>query len=218
MGQQSARPSGYGMPGMPPPRRAPRKGNRNRNTILLAIAAFAVLGVIVYAINPNGVNGAAHPASSSTTASATPVTASRAVAPSPAAAHKRSFPPTTLTGFRAFAAKGDASRVEQIATRTEGLPSCPDPNIDVAVKPGLTGKALEADLAAFFVQSGLLDNQCQAFVFAFHSKSDYEAHQNDGFTVGRVALTANSGSGPQHNLEVDAGNVANVQAQFNFNF
>jgi len=133
-------------------------------------------------------------------------------------AHKPSFPPKTLAAFRAFAATGDASEVHQVGSSTEGLPSCPEPAIDVTVSPGLTIRELKADLSAFFVQGGLLGNQCQAFVFAFHSRSDYQANVNNGYTAGRVALTTNSGPGPQHNLEVDAGNVYNFPAQFDFNF
>jgi hypothetical protein len=68
------------------------------------------------------------------------------------------------------------------------------------------------------VQSGLLSSQCQAFVFAYHSTSDYKANINNGYTAGRVALTTNSGPGPKFNLEVDAGNAYNFPAQFNFNF
>jgi hypothetical protein len=198
-------------PPVPPlPGHRRRKSNRKRNAILIGVAGIFVIGVIAAAL---GNGKPAKPAASSPTASAT------VAASSPAVARKPSFPPKTLVDFRAFAATGDASQVHQIATSTEGLPSCPNPNIYVAVSQGLTGRALEADLAAFFVQSGLVGNQCQASVFAFHSESDYQAHQNDGYTAGRVALTTNSGSGPQHNLEVDAGDVTNMQAaKFDFNF
>jgi len=83
----------------------------------------------------------------------------------------------------------------------------------------LTGKALEADLSSFFAQKGLLNSQCQAFVYAYHSRSDYQTHQNDGYTAGRVALTV---SGSQWNLEVDTGEVTaeiyNQQSEFDFNF
>jgi hypothetical protein len=176
----------------------------------LTVAGVFVVIVIAAAL---GNGKPAKPAANSATSSAT------AAASSPAVARKPSFPPKTLAAFRAFAATGDASRVHQVATSNEGLPSCPKPNIYVAVSRGVTGKALEADLAAFFVQSGLVGNRCGAFVFAFHSKSDYEANQNDGFTVGRVALTTNSGGGPQRNLEVDAGDVTNMSApRFDFNF
>lgn len=185
-------------------------------TGFLAFCGLAfVIGIAAAAGSPSS------PAAAPSTPAAPAQTQTEAAA-NPAVAHKPSFPPKTLADFRAFAATGDPSQVQQIATSTEGLPSCPEPNIYVTVSPGLTGKALEADLAAFFVQSGLLGNQCQAFVFAYHSESDYQANQGDGFTAGRVALTSNSGSGPQHNLEVDAGEETseanNVQAQFNFDF
>jgi hypothetical protein len=69
------------------------------------------------------------------------------------------------------------------------------------------------------VQSGLLNSQCQAFVFAYHSKADYQANQNNGYTAGRVALT-NTGSGSGRNLEVDTGSVVSIteQTAFDFNF
>ena len=51
----------------------------------------------------------------------------------PETAHKLRFPPRTLAQFRAFAATGNASQVHQVATNNEGLPSCPQPNIDVTV-------------------------------------------------------------------------------------
>jgi hypothetical protein len=176
----------------------------------LTVGGIFVVIVIAAAL---GNGKPAKPAASSATSSAT------VAASSPAVARKPSFPPKTLAAFRAFAATGDASRVHQIATSNEGLPSCPKPNIEVTVSRGVTGKALEADLAAFFVQNGLVGNQCGAFVFAYHSKSDYEANQNNGYTAGRVALTINSGGGPQRNLEVDAGDATSMQqAQFDFNF
>jgi hypothetical protein len=68
----------------------------------------------------------------------------------------------------------------------------------------LSGRTLQADLSAFFVQNGLLASQCQAFVFAYDRRSAYLANRNDGYTAGRVALTNNSGS--ERNLEVDTGN------------
>jgi hypothetical protein len=68
-------------------------------------------------------------------------------------------------------------------------------------------------LSAFFMQNGLLASQCQAFVFAYDSHSAYLANRNDGYTAGRVALTNNSGS--ERNLEVDTGNFYHPQTQFN---
>jgi hypothetical protein len=191
--------------------------------IWTGVGVFMALSVIIYAANPRAANGGAHPAAApAAAATATPHPVSTTLAPVTAAssttAHKPSFPPKTLAAFRAFAATGDASKVHQVGSGTEGLPSCPVPNIYVTVSPGLTTRELEADLSAFFVQSGLLNSQCQAFVFAFHSRSDYQANGNNGYTVGRVALTMNSGSGPQHNLEVDAGSVYNFPEQFAFNF
>ena len=192
--------------------------------IWTGVGAFMALSVIVYATNPHAANGA-HPVSApaaTATATVTPRPASTTSVPVAAAssttARKPSFPPKTLAAFRAFAVTGDASEVHQVGSSTEGLPSCPEPAIYVTVSPGLTIRELEADLSAFFVQSGLLSNQCQAFVFAFHSRSDYQANVNNGYTAGRVALTTNSGPGPQRNLEVDAGDVYNFPAQFDFNF
>jgi hypothetical protein len=82
--------------------------------------------------------------------------------------------------------------------------------------------APEADLAAFFMQRGLISDSCQAFVFAFRSRRDYEAHTDDGYTVGRIALTTNSGSSPPYNLEMGIGNITrapiDLKAQFDFNF
>jgi hypothetical protein len=91
----------------------------------------------------------------------------------------------------------------------------------VTVSSGATGRRLEADLAAFFLRRGLIGGQCQAFVFAYHSRRDYLAHRGDGYTVGRVALT-NNNSGAQRNLEVDTGEVTsetyNPKMQFAFKF
>jgi hypothetical protein len=195
-----------------------------RHKIWTGVGAFAVLSIIVYAANPHAANGGAHLVSAPTaTARATlgPVSATSAPAPaasSTTAAGEPSFPPKTLAAFRAFAASGDASEVHQIGTSTEGLPSCPEPNIYVTVSPRLTVRELEADLSAFFVQSGLLSSQCQAFVFAFHSRSDYQANINNGYTARSVALTTNSGPGPKRNLEVDVGDVYNFPVEFNFSF
>lgn len=196
-----------------------------RHKIWTGVGAFAALSVIVYATNPHAANGGAHPVSApgaTATARATLRPASTTSAPvaaaSAATSRRPSFPPETLAAFRAFAATGDASEVHQVGTSTEGLPSCPEPNIYVTVSPALTVRELEADLSAFFVQRGLLNSQCQAFVFAFHSRSDYQANINNGYTAGRVALTTNSGPDLKRNLEVDAGDVYDFPAQFDFNF
>jgi hypothetical protein len=77
----------------------------------------------------------------------------------------------------------------------------------------VTGRALEADLSAYFVQNGLLSNQCGAVVFAYHSMNDYQANKNNGFTAGRVILSNNSGSSPQFNLEVDTGSATYVPTE-----
>jgi hypothetical protein len=216
---QSWQQPGYGQQPYMPPQSPRRKSWTARHKVLTGFLAFCGLAFVI------GIAAAIGSPSSPAAAPSTPAAPAQtqtAAAANPAVAHKPSFPPKTLADFRAFAATGDPSQVQQIATSTEGLPSCPEPNIYVTVSPGLTGKALEADLAAFFVQSGLLGNQCQAFVFAYHSESDYQANQGDGFTAGRVALTSNSGSGPQHNLEIDAGEETseanNMQAKFNFDF
>jgi len=140
------------------------------------------------------------------------------VASSPAAASsiaKSSFPPKTLAAFLAFAATGDASQVTQVASTTVGLATCPQPSVDVIVSSGLSDRMLAADLSAFFVQEGFTNNQCGAVVFAYHSESDYQANQNNGFTAGRVITTAN---GSQLNLEVDTGAATAEQSEFDFNF
>jgi hypothetical protein len=141
-------------------------------------------------------------------------------APRSVTAAKSSFPPKTIASFQAFAATGNARQVHQVAVSSEGLSSCPTRNIYVTVRPHLTGRELEADLSAYFLQSGVIGSQCQAFIFAFRSRSDYQTHKNDGYTVGRVALTNDSGS--QRDLEVDTGEVTseayNPRTQFNFKF
>jgi hypothetical protein len=194
---------------------------RSRHLRVLAIAAVlsaalltAVAGCASPAVSTSGPSSAP-PAAPSSAASAA-ITAA-----SPARAAKPAFPPSSLAAFRAFAATGDASQVHQVSSSTLGLPSCPGKNIYVTVSRTLSGRALEADLAAFFVQTGLINSSCQAFVFAYHSEGDYRAHQNDGFTAGRVALT-DTGSGSQRNLEIDTGEVTsetyNQQSEFGFNF
>ena len=125
------------------------------------------------------------------------------------------FPPASLTAFRAFAATGDAAQVTQVGFTNEGLSSCPDPTYDVTIPKSLGVRAVEADLAAFFVQAGLLGNQCQPTVFAFYSKAQADA--GNGYTAGRVIITTNS-PGPPWNLEVDAGGDTSPAGSFNFNF
>lgn len=199
-----------------------------RHKILTGVGAFVALALIVYAADPHAAGSGAHSAPTPTATATVPAasrpvpTASARAAVSPSTTrHKDRFPPTTLAAFRAFAATGDASQVHQVGAGSEGLPSCPEPNIYVTVNGGLSPKTLEADLSAFFVQSGLINSPCQAFLFAYHSHSDYQAHLGDGYTVGRLALT-NTGSGAQRNLEVDVGAVTseayNMQTQFDFNF
>jgi hypothetical protein len=142
-------------------------------------------------------------------------------APAPQASSKTSapvvasFPPGTLAAFRAFAATGDAAQVTQVGFTNEGLSSCPDPTYDVTIPKSLGVRAVEADLAAFFVQAGLLGNQCQPTVFAFYSKAQADA--GNGYTAGRVIITTNS-PGPPWNLEVDAGSDVSQAGSFNFNF
>jgi hypothetical protein len=136
---------------------------------------------------------------------------------SPAAAARPGFPPATPAAFRSFAATGDAAQVREVASAGEGLPSCPQTARYVTVSPGVTGRALEADLSAYFVQNGLLGNQCGAVVFAYHSLSDYQRNNGNGYTAGRVILSGNNGSGP-YSLEVDAGSDTGTQAEFGFSF
>jgi hypothetical protein len=175
----------------------------------LTVAGVFVVIVIAAALgNGKPTKPAASPATSSATVAAS----------SPAVTRKPSFPPKTLAAFRAFAATGNASKVHEVASVGEGLPSCPQPTRYVTVSPAVTGRALEADLSAYYVQNGLLSNQCGAAVFAYHSMSDYQANKDNGFTAGRVILSKNSGSSPQFNLEVDTGSATNTLATFNFNF
>jgi hypothetical protein len=141
--------------------------------------------------------------------------------PAPQASTKTSapvaavFPPASLAAFRAFAATGDAAQVTRVGFTNEGLPSCPDPTYDVTVPQSLGVRVVEADLSAFFVQAGLLGNQCAPVVFAFYSKAQADA--GNGYTAGRVIVTTNS-PGPPWNLEVDAGGDAFPAGSFNFNF
>jgi hypothetical protein len=220
-----------------------RKTRRTFNSIALAVIAVCVIVIIATALSGGGSSNKpvaqtpmqkcvasikAQPASQviGDTPGCMKLTVSERLAAikaattqaRPVAASKPAFPPRTLAAFRAFAATGDARKVYEIGKSTKGLPSCPEPNIYVTVSRALTGRALEADLSAFFAQSGLIHSHCQAFVFAFHSRRDYRAHRDDGYTAGRVALTTNAGSGPPYNLEVDAGDVYNFPAQFDFNF
>lgn len=86
-GQRGAPPSGYRGPQMPPPRRARRKRPRKRNIILLAIAAFFVVGIIANALGANGKSAKAPTAAASSAAvKASPSAASRASATSKAIA------------------------------------------------------------------------------------------------------------------------------------
>lgn len=207
-----------------------------RHKILTALGAIAALFIVSSIANAADVHGSggtdsnntsgneqpvvAASASPTRTATATTAPRSGAVAPShPHTAHKLPFPPRTLAEFRAFAATGDASQIHQVATRNVGLASCPQPEILVTVSRRPTVRTVQSDLAAFFLQRGLL-NYCGSAVFAYHSRRDYRAHIGNGYTAGRVILAINTGSGPQRNLEVDVGSVFNIfkQVQFAFNF
>ena len=130
-----------------------------------------------------------------------------------------SYPPKSLASFQAFAATGDAARVDQVGTSSTGSRSCPETTIYVTVSQTLTGHALRADLSAFFVHSGLIKNQCPATVDAYYSRNQYQADKDTGYTAGSVALT---GAAPQLNLMVSTGQVTSgtyhVTAQFSFSF
>ncbi len=133
---------------------------------------------------------------------------------------KVSYPPKSLADFKAFADTGNAGKVQPVGTSSAGQRSCPDTTIFVTVTPGLSGRPLEADLSAFFVHSGLISNQCPASVYAYYSKSEYQADSaGGGYTAGSVALTV---SGGQSNLAVDTGSVTSgtddVKSQLNFSF
>lgn len=132
---------------------------------------------------------------------------------------KFSFPPASLAAFRAFAATGDAAKVHPVGTSSQGQRSCPETTIYVTVSPALSGRTLEADLSAFFVHSGLINNQCPASIYAYYSRSEYQAYSDGGYTAGSVTLTMSAG---QSNLAVETGDVTpgtyNIKSQFNFNF
>ena len=126
-----------------PPQSPRRKSWTARHKVLIGFLAFCGLAFVIGIAAAIG--SPSSPAASPSTPAA-PAQTQTAAAANPAVANKPGFPPKTLADFRAFAATGDPSQVQQIATSTEGLPSCPEPNIYVTVSPGLTGKALEADL------------------------------------------------------------------------
>jgi hypothetical protein len=201
-------------------------GALGRHKVVTIIGAVIALSVIVHFADPNAGSSGNHAASAPTpTATQTP-----SASPSHRASGKTAtvvrrtpgFPPKTLNAFRSFAATGDASPVHQIGQAQEGSSSCPEPNIYVTVSRAITGRALEADLSAFFMEKSLISDHCQAFVFAFYGRHDYRVHRNDGYTVGRVALTSNASGSQPYNLEVDTGEATseavNMKTQFDFNF
>jgi len=183
-----------------------------RHKVVTGAVALAALGLIVYAVGFG--------ATSSGTPTSAPSTPSGAGSTSSSPPRKPVFPPQTLDDFRAFAATGDASQVTEIDSSSEGLPSCPVRTFYVAVSSGLTPKEVEAGLSAFAVQQGLLDKHCGGFVYAFRSAADYQAHFNDGYTVGRVSMDTDGGGSPRGDLEVDAGDQTSgsIQATFKFTF
>lgn len=214
-------------PGTSDHRQLPKSWPR-RHKILTAVGAIAAIfavGSIASAVSAHGsggtegnnTSGSGKPSASSA-ATSTAMTAPRSAASSrPQTALKVRFPPKTLAEFRAFAATGDAGQVRQVAASNEGLPSCPEPNIYVTVSRRLAVRTLQADLSAFFLQRGLI-NYCGSAVFAFHSRRDYRAHIDNGYTAGSVILTMKTGSGPKRNLEVNIGDVYKFPVRFGFNF
>jgi len=113
------------------------------------------------------------------------------------------YPPTTLNQFKAFAGTGDSTAIHAFFSDTKGSPSCPKPNISATADPGVTGRQLEADESAFFLQRGLVDQPCSAFLFLFHSQTETD---DNGFTVGRVNMDVPM-SGATHTIEVDTGDA-----------
>jgi hypothetical protein len=120
MGQQSVPPSGYEVPQAPPPRRVRRKRPRKRNVILLAIAAFFVVGIIANALGANGKSAkvptaAASPAiavkASSSAASRASAT-SRTIAKAEDACYKR--PPASGDIYVRMVTPGVSPQAQQL--------------------------------------------------------------------------------------------------------
>lgn len=132
------------------------------------------------------------------------------VPPSTTGAGALPYPPKTLAEFKAFAHTGDPTRIHPFASDSKGLPSCPKPNLYAVADPGITGRQLEADESALFVQRGFADQPCGAFLFLFHSATE---DQSGGYTVGRVAIDGST-SDPQRHLEVDIGDVMSFSFDF----
>lgn len=99
-GQRGAPPSGYGIPQVPPRRRAPRKRSRKLNAFLLFCAGIFVIGVIASALgNGNGnspksaaaVVSSGHSAKASSRSGSQASAASKAIAAAEKACQKRGF-------------------------------------------------------------------------------------------------------------------------------
>lgn len=169
-----------------------------------AVAAFVSAGQskAPSAAVPTSSTSSVAPSSASTThATAAPAKARHT--PAHLSAEDRA-----LVKFRAFAASGDPTQLSVFATASKGLPSCPDLNVYATVSPSVTGSALAHDMAALFVQRGLLGSSCPfAGLYVFHSPSE---NNGGGYTAGAVMFDAS----PFQGLSVVSGPVGSPSIDF----
>lgn len=209
----------YGPPGGEPPKK--------RKKWPFIVGGVILLVIIIGVATGNNGGSTTTTAATTSTAAAPPTTQQAASVPTITQAPAPStstpalprtttpaaplFPPRSIADFKAFAQTGDASAIHAFASDSKGLPSCPTPNLYATANPGITGRQLEADESAFFVERGLLDQPCSAFLFLFNSPTE---DQSGGYTVGRVAVDGTT-SDSRRNLEVD---TSVSSESFNFNF
>ena len=191
------------------------------------VLAFFVLGGIGAATGAGKQSAVSHTTLSTNVNRGLPVpttsSAPRTTEPKPAATSQPpqttvAPPPTTTTGIHyppenyqqlvALGASGDSSVFQPFDPRSEGLDSCPQPNVDVIVPRTLTGQALAADLLAEFAQITPFRNNCGAAVFGYFDQSEASG---DGplagaYTAGRVRLDPVDSNG-KHPIEVDVGSA-----------
>jgi hypothetical protein len=160
-----------------------------------ARASLFLMGMIAMTACGSAV---ATPSSTQTPSDSQPLAAPTAAATIPTAvptALPSDYPPATVTGLHALAGTGNASAISEFHSESVGLASCPEPKREVTVASSLTGRALAADLLAYFYAQGL-DNDCGSLVLAYHDPSE----TGNPYTAGRIDLTV-SGS---HVLTVDS--------------